>query len=84
MFELITQVLQEAQITLENIDIFAATNEPGLLPSLLIGKTVAKTLAITHKKPLIWVNHIEGHIFSVILERKIEEIKFPSIVLSAS
>jgi N6-L-threonylcarbamoyladenine synthase len=56
---LITKVLKDAGITLEAIDIFAATSEPGLVPSLLIGKTVAKTLATTHKKPLIWVNHIE-------------------------
>jgi N6-L-threonylcarbamoyladenine synthase len=55
-----------------------------LIPSLLIGKTVAKTLATSHKKPLIWVNHIEGHIFSVLLERKLEDIQFPAIVLSAS
>ena len=84
IFELITQVLKDAEIMLENIDIFAATSEPGLVPSLLIGKTVAKTLAISHKKPLIWVNHIEGHIFSLLLERKIEELAFPMIVLSAS
>jgi N6-L-threonylcarbamoyladenine synthase len=84
IFELITKVLNDAGITLEEIDIFAATSEPGLVPSLLIGKTVAKTLATTHKKPLIWVNHIEGHIFSVLLERKITDIEFPSVVLSAS
>ena len=84
IFDLITKVLQDAGITLTDIDIFAATSEPGLVPSLLIGKTVAKTLATAHKKPLIWVNHIEGHIFSVLLERKITDIQFPSVVLSAS
>lgn len=84
IFDLITKVLSDAWITLENIDIFAATSEPGLVPSLLIGKTVAKTLAISHKKPLIWVNHIEGHIFSLFLDRKSEELLFPMIVLSAS
>lgn len=55
-----------------------------MVPSLLIGKTVAKTLALSHKKPLIWVNHIEGHIFSLLLERTKEEIDFPVVVLSAS
>lgn len=84
IFELITQVLTEGNIQLSDIDVFAATSEPGLIPSLLIGKTVAKTLSTTHKKPLIWVNHIEGHIFSVLLERKIEDIVFPMVVLSAS
>lgn len=59
IFGLITQVLTESNIQLSEIDVFAATSEPGLIPSLLIGKTVAKTLATSHKKPLIWVNHIE-------------------------
>lgn len=84
IFDLITKVLTDGGIELDAIDVFAATSEPGLVPSLLIGKTVAKTLAIAHKKPLIWVNHIEGHIFSLLLERKIEELDFPMIVLSAS
>lgn len=84
IFNLITEVLKDAWIELDAIDVFAATSEPGLVPSLLIGKTVAKTLAIAHKKPLIWVNHIEGHIFSILLERKLEELNFPMIVLSAS
>lgn len=84
IFNLITKVLTDGGIELSTIDVFAATSEPGLVPSLLIGKTVAKTLAIAHKKPLIWVNHIEGHIFSLLLERKLEELEFPMIVLSAS
>lgn len=84
IFDLITKVLRDGDIGLEKVDIFAATSEPGLVPSLLIGKTVAKTLATSHKKPLIWVNHIEWHIFSVLLERKITDITFPSVVLSAS
>lgn len=84
IFDLITKVLTEGEIELDAIDVFAATSEPGLVPSLLIGKTVAKTLAIAHKKPLFWVNHIEGHIFSLLLERKLEELEFPMIVLSAS
>lgn len=84
IFDLIGKVLTDGWITLNDVHVFAATSEPGLLPSLLIGKTVAKTLAISHKTPLIWVNHIEGHIFSVLLERKITDIQFPSVVLSAS
>ncbi len=84
IFDLLTEVLTTWNITIADIDIFAATSEPGLIPSLLIGKTVAKTLATAHKKPLIWVNHIEGHIFSILLERKLEDIQFPAMVLSAS
>jgi N6-L-threonylcarbamoyladenine synthase len=84
IFDLITRVLTDGGIELDAVDVFAATTEPGLVPSLLIGKTVAKSLAISHKKPIIWVNHIEGHIFSLLLERKLEELEFPMIVLSAS
>ncbi len=84
IFDLLTKVLTEWNITLQDIDVFAATSEPGLIPSLLIGKTVAKTLATAHKKPLIWVNHIEWHIFSVLLERTLEDLQFPAVVLSAS
>jgi len=84
VFELLEEVLKIWNITLKDIDVFAATSEPGLIPSLLIGKTVAKTLSKIHNKPLIWVNHIEWHIFSVLLERKLEDIQFPAIVLSAS
>ena len=84
VFDLIDEVLGEIGIQITDVDIFFFLFEPGLIPSLLIGRTVAKTLATTHKKPLIWVNHIEGHIFSLLLDRKIEEIQFPLIVLSAS
>jgi N6-L-threonylcarbamoyladenine synthase len=84
IFDLITLVLTEGNIQLSDINFFAATSEPWLVPSLLIGKTVAKTLALSHKKPIFWINHIEGHIFSLLLDRKIEELKFPLVVLSAS
>lgn len=84
VFELLDEVLKIWDITLKDVDVFAATSEPGLIPALLIGKTVAKTLSKVHDKPLIWVNHIEWHIFSVLLERKIEDIVFPAVVLSAS
>lgn len=84
IFGLLEDVLKAWKIELHDIDIFAATSEPWLIPSLLIGKTVAKTLSKIHNKPLIWVNHIEWHIFSVLLERAREEVIFPAIVLSAS
>ncbi len=45
IFEVVHEVLQQANISLEEIEFFSCTAEPGLLPSLLVGKTVAKTLA---------------------------------------
>ncbi len=84
IFELTTRVLQEWWINLDDIDIFVVTNTPWLIPSLIIWKTVAKTLSRIYKKPLIFVDHIEGHIFSLLLERKESDLKFPIIILSAS
>ena len=69
---------------LEDINMFACTKEPGLVPSLLVGKTVAKMFAQMYDKPLVWVNHIEAHVFSAFLDRSTEEIHFPAVVLSAS
>lgn len=84
VFELTTKVLQEWWVSLDNIDVFAVTNTPWLIPSLIIWKTVAKTLSKIYKKPLIFVDHIEGHIFSLLLERQESDLEFPIIVLSAS
>lgn len=57
--------LQEAGLkTIQEIDLMAVTKGPGLVVSLLVGVTFAKTLAWKYKKPLIGVNHLEGHIVS--------------------
>jgi N6-L-threonylcarbamoyladenine synthase len=77
-------VLKEGNITLDQIDLIACTEKPGLPPSLLTGMTVAKTLALSLKKPLIWIDHIESHIFANYLERDESEIVFPAVVLTVS
>jgi tRNA A37 threonylcarbamoyltransferase TsaD len=46
--------------------------------------TVAKTLSLSLDKPLLWVDHIESHIFANYLGRKKEDIDFPSVVLTVS
>jgi N6-L-threonylcarbamoyladenine synthase len=84
IFPCIDDALSEAQITLQDIDSIACTEKPGLLPSLLTGMTVAKTLALALEKPLIWVDHIEAHMFANLLERDISDIVFPSVVLTVS
>ena len=66
------------------IDAIAVTEGPGLLGSLLIGISAAATLATFLKKPLIPVQHIEGHIASNWLERDEEDIRFPLVVLTVS
>ena len=73
--------LKEAGVSLEDIDGIAITVAPGLIVSLVIGVSVAKTLAWLLDKPLIPVHHIEAHIFSIELVNKIE---YPFIALVVS
>lgn len=60
----IHQALSDARCTWDDIDGIAITYGAGLGGSLLIGVMTARTLAITHKKPLYAVNHVEGHIYA--------------------
>ena len=61
---LVEQALATANVSLKEIDCFAATSGPGLASSLLIGATAAKALALASSKPFIAVNHLEGHLLS--------------------
>ncbi len=84
IFPCIEDVLAQAKITLNDIDIIACTEKPWLLPSLLTGLTVARTLSLSLGKPLIMVDHIEAHIFANYLGRKEKDIVFPSVILTVS
>ena len=64
---LVRQVLGEAGVALREIDAFAATAGPGLASSLLIGSTLAKSLALACGKPYLAINHLEGHLLSPFL-----------------
>ena len=68
--------------SLDDMDGIAATAGPGLIGSLLVGLTYAKALAFSKNKPLLAVNHIEGHIYSVCFEHP--EIEFPALALVVS
>ncbi|WP_019500615.1 tRNA (adenosine(37)-N6)-threonylcarbamoyltransferase complex transferase subunit TsaD [Pseudanabaena sp. PCC 6802] len=69
--ETINQVIARAYLesgtTWAEIDGIAVTAAPGLIGALMVGVTAAKTLALLHRKPLIGVHHLEGHIFSAFL-----------------
>jgi N6-L-threonylcarbamoyladenine synthase len=84
IFPCIEDILREANITLDQIDLIACTDKPGLLPSLLTGMTVAKTISLSLHKPLLWIDHIESHIFANYLGRSEEDITFPAVVLTVS
>ena len=73
--------LKEANITLNDIDAVAVTQTPGLVGSLMVGINTAKTISLAFNKPLIYINHIHGHIYANYLTN---EFKFPLIALVVS
>ena len=76
------QALKEANVTLEEIDAIAVTQGPGLVGALLVGVSYAKGLSYVTGKPLVAVNHIEGHIAGNYLTHK--DLKPPFICLIIS
>lgn len=79
---IIETALAQANIALTDIDGIAVTNAPGLVGSLLVGVSVAKGLAYTTQKPLVGVNHLEGHLFSNFLGSAELEPPLVSLVVS--
>ena len=73
--------LESAGLSVSDIDAFAATNCPGLAGALLVGLGFAKGMGFAKKKPLVGVNHIEGHICASFLETDLEP-PFVSLVVS--
>lgn len=59
--------LAEAQLSISDVDAIAVTHRPGLVGSLIVGLTVAKSLAFLYQKPLIGIHHIEAHAYSACL-----------------
>ncbi len=80
--EVVRQAVEEAGLTLKDIDAVAVTYGAGLLGALLVGLSFAKSLAYTLNVPLIAVNHIRGHMAAAYLVD--EELKPPFITLLAS
>jgi N6-L-threonylcarbamoyladenine synthase len=83
----VRQALAEAGKTYESIDAIAVTQGPGLAGALLVGISYAKALAFALDKPLITVNHLEGHIHAVLLEEKQKgnfQMEFPLLALVVS
>ncbi|MBC2148061.1 tRNA (adenosine(37)-N6)-threonylcarbamoyltransferase complex transferase subunit TsaD [Listeria booriae] len=75
------EALEQAGVTMADIDAIAVTEGPGLVGALLIGVNAAKTLAFIHNKPLIGVHHIAGHIYANRFET---EMQFPLLSLVVS
>lgn len=79
----IDEALKSAGITSSDLEAIAVTAGPGLVTSLVSGIESAKTLSYAWKKPMIAVNHIEGHIFANFINPN-KEIKLPAIILTVS
>ena len=83
----VRQALAEANQTYDSVDAIAVTQGPGLAGALLVGISYAKALAFALDKPLIAVNHLEGHIHAVLLEERQKgnhELQFPVLALVVS
>jgi N6-L-threonylcarbamoyladenine synthase len=80
--ELIEQTLAEAGIGLAAVDAIAATAGPGLIGGVMVGLVTAKGLALAAQKPLVAVNHLEGHALSPMLADP--ELAFPYLLLLVS
>ena len=82
------EALATAGVTVRDVDAIAVTHGPGLAGSLLVGINVAKTLAWVHDRPLLGVNHLEGHLYAGWLldpgQDEIEEPVFPLVGLVVS
>ncbi|MBL6826101.1 MAG: hypothetical protein ISQ71_02865, partial [Balneolaceae bacterium] len=60
----VEQALTEAQLSIQEIDVIAVTQGPGLMGSLLVGLSFAKGLSLAHQIPIVGVNHMDAHIFA--------------------
>lgn len=83
----VRQALSEAGQSYESVDALAVTQGPGLAGALLVGISFAKALAFALEKPLIAVNHLEGHIHAVLLEQRqsaVGDLDFPVLALVVS
>jgi N6-L-threonylcarbamoyladenine synthase len=87
----VEQALSDAGVTPDQIDAVAVTRGPGLAGSLLVGVNFAKGLALGWDKPLLGINHIEGHVYSLWIENiasgaalASDAIQFPALCLVVS
>lgn len=77
----VSQALEEAEMTMNDIDAIAVTQGPGLMGALLVGLSFAKGLALSYNKPLIGINHIHAHVYANFIENK-PDFPFTGLVVS--
>ncbi len=79
---IVLEALKRASMSLKDIDGIAVTQGPGLVGSLLVGVCYAKALAFGLGIPIVGVNHIEGHVYSVIFDNP--PVQYPALALIVS
>lgn len=79
---ILEKAISDAEINLNEIEIVAATNQPGLVGALLIGLSFAKSIAITLNLPFIPVNHLQAHLYSSFLQDEKPSFPFISLIVS--
>lgn len=79
---LVEQVLAEAQVGLQDLDVIAYTAGPGLVGALLVGAALAKSLSFALKTPTVAVNHMEAHLLAPLLEQNSPDFPFLALLVS--
>ncbi len=82
IYPVITESLEKADVTKNDIAAIAVANQPGLTIALVVGVTAAKTLSVVWDKPLIAINHLHAHLQSAMLAQ--QELQLPAIALIVS
>jgi N6-L-threonylcarbamoyladenine synthase len=84
IYSVVDQALSQAHVGLQEIDAIAVTRGPGLAGSLVVGMNMAKGLALGSGLPLLGINHLEAHLYSIWLMEDEEEPEFPLLALIVS
>ena len=79
--QVIEEALEEAEVTLDDLDAVGVTYGPGLVGALLVGLAAAKSFAWAHHLPLIPVNHMAGHLMAA---QNVENLEYPLLALLLS
>ena len=84
IYPVVAQALSQAHVGLDSVDAIAVTRGPGLAGSLIVGLNMAKGLALASGLPLLGVNHVEAHLYSIWLVEEQTEPDFPVLALVVS
>lgn len=79
----VEETLDRAKLSPADIDLIAVTEGPGLMPALVVGVSAAKTLSLIWNKPLLGIQHLEGHIYANLLKEN-TTLRFPLLALVVS